>query len=161
MTVETSPEAQLESPRQSSLSAVAARNLADPLRRGRHRDAAIGRELNVRGLHPGHADLGGQQAPTRRGVPIPFCNKIPISRESTGSILAVRIGEDDQGALGLRWSGLPEEPGAYEPGLSPHFVDSSERATFSYLVTRYSSATIVVPGAIRVPESVQSARRRD
>ncbi|MFF1695932.1 family 2B encapsulin nanocompartment shell protein [Streptomyces sp. NPDC058257] len=120
--------------------------------------AAIGRELNARGIYPDHVDLGGQQVPAWRGVPILPCNKIPITKEQTSSILAMRIGEDNQGVIGLRQTGLPEE---YEPGLSVRFMGISEQAILSYLVSTYYSAAILVPNALGVLENVQIARRRD
>ncbi|KOU84251.1 MULTISPECIES: family 2B encapsulin nanocompartment shell protein [unclassified Streptomyces] len=120
--------------------------------------AAIGREFNARGLYPDHVDLGGQQVPAWRGVPILPCSKIPISKENTSSILAMRTGEDNQGVIGLHQTGLPEE---YEPGLSVRFMGISEQAIISYLVTTYYSAAILVPDALGVMENVQIGRRRD
>ncbi|MFF8289364.1 family 2B encapsulin nanocompartment shell protein [Streptomyces sp. NPDC016309] len=120
--------------------------------------AAIGREWNARGIYPDHVDVGGQHVPAWRGVPILPCNKIPISKENTSSILAMRTGEDNQGVIGLRQTGLPEE---YEPGLSVRFMGISEQAIVSYLVTTYYSAAILVPDALGVLENVQIARRRD
>ncbi|MEV6329405.1 family 2B encapsulin nanocompartment shell protein [Streptomyces sp. NPDC051909] len=120
--------------------------------------AAIGREFNSRGLYPDHVDVGGQSVPAWRGVPILPCNKIPISNEQTSSIIAMRTGEDNQGVIGLRQTGLPEE---YEPGLSVRFMGINEQAIISYLVTTYYSAAILVPDALGVLENVQIARRRD
>ncbi|CAM5337838.1 family 2B encapsulin nanocompartment shell protein [Streptomyces avidinii] len=120
--------------------------------------AAIGREFNARGLYPDHVDVGGQQVPAWRGVPILPCNKIPISKENTSSVLVMRTGEDNQGVIGLRQTGIPEE---YEPGLSVRFMGISEQAIISYLVTTYFSAAILVPDALGVLENVQIARRRD
>ncbi|MEW1697936.1 family 2B encapsulin nanocompartment shell protein [Streptomyces sp. NPDC093249] len=120
--------------------------------------AAIGREWNARGLYPDTIDLEGHRIPSWRGVPILPCNKIPISAENTTSILAMRLGEDNQGVVGLRQTGLPEE---YEPGLSVRFMGISEQAIMSYLVTTYYSAAILVPNALGVLENVQIARRRD
>ncbi|GHD75732.1 family 2B encapsulin nanocompartment shell protein [Streptomyces goshikiensis] len=120
--------------------------------------AAIGREFNARGLYPDHVDLGGQQVPAWRGVPILPCNKIPISKENTSSILVMRTGEDNQGVIGLHQTGLPEE---YEPGLSVRFMGIDERSIISYLVTTYFSAAILVPDALGVLENVQIARRND
>ncbi|MEU6000391.1 family 2B encapsulin nanocompartment shell protein [Streptomyces sp. NPDC047197] len=118
--------------------------------------AAIGRELNARGIYPDHVDLGGQQVPAWRGVPILPCNKIPITKEQTSSILAMRIGEDNQGVVGLHQTGLPDE---YEPGLSVRFMGIGEQAIISYLVSTYYSAAILVPNALGVLENVQIARR--
>ncbi|MFE2922335.1 family 2B encapsulin nanocompartment shell protein [Streptomyces goshikiensis] len=120
--------------------------------------AAIGREFNARGLYPDHVDLGGQQVPAWRGVPILPCNKIPISKENTSSILVMRTGEENQGVIGLHQTGLPEE---YEPGLSVRFMGIDERSIISYLVTTYFSAAILVPDALGVLENVQIARRND
>ncbi|WP_328392785.1 family 2B encapsulin nanocompartment shell protein [Streptomyces sp. NBC_00390] len=118
--------------------------------------AAIGRELNARGIYPGNVDLGGQRVPAWRGVPILPCNKIPISKEGTSSILAMRTGENNQGVIGLRQTGLPEE---YEPGLSVRCTGVSEQAIISYLVTTYYSAAILVSNALGVLENVQIGRR--
>jgi hypothetical protein len=54
--------------------------------------AAIGRELNHRGLYPGNADFNGQSVPAWRGVPILPCNKIPVSKQGTSSVIAMRLG---------------------------------------------------------------------
>ncbi|CAM5275201.1 family 2B encapsulin nanocompartment shell protein [Streptomyces narbonensis] len=119
--------------------------------------AAIGREWNRAGLYPDTVLLDGHQVPSWRGVPILPCNKIPISKENTSSILAMRLGEDNQGVIGLRQTGLPEE---YEPGLSVRFMGISEQAIMSYLVTTYYSAAILVPNALGILENVQIARWR-
>ncbi|CAL9461843.1 hypothetical protein SUDANB120_02656 [Streptomyces sp. enrichment culture] len=120
--------------------------------------AAIGREFNARGLYPDHVDVGGQSVPAWRGVPILPCNKIPISKENTSSVIAMRTGEENQGVIGLRQTGLPEE---YEPGLSVRFMGIDEKSIISYLVTTYYSAAVLVPDALGVLENVQIARRRD
>ncbi|MEV8566369.1 family 2B encapsulin nanocompartment shell protein [Streptomyces sp. NPDC051322] len=117
--------------------------------------AAIGREFNARGLYPDHVDLGGQQVPAWRGVPILPCNKIPVTREKTSSILVMRTGEKNQGVIGLHQTGLPDE---YEPGLSVRFMGLNEKAITSYLVSTYYSAAILVPDAVGVLENVQIAR---
>ncbi|MFI2781306.1 family 2B encapsulin nanocompartment shell protein [Streptomyces sp. ALB3] len=117
--------------------------------------AAIGREFNARGLYPDHVDVGGQQVPAWRGVPILPCNKIPVTRERTSSILVMRTGEESQGVIGLRQTGLPDE---YEPGLSVRFMGLDEKAITSYLVSTYYSAAILVPDAVGVLENVQIGR---
>ncbi|MEU3713654.1 family 2B encapsulin nanocompartment shell protein [Streptomyces catenulae] len=119
--------------------------------------AAIGREFNARGLYPDHVDLGGQQVPAWRGVPILPCSKIPVTKENTSSILAMRTGEENQGVIGLHQTGLPEE---YEPGLSVRFMGINEQAIISYLVSTYYSAAVLVPDALGVLENVQIAHRR-
>ncbi|MCQ9186261.1 cyclic nucleotide-binding domain-containing protein [Streptomyces sp. IBSBF 2953] len=118
--------------------------------------AAIGRGFNACGLHPDHVDLDGQTVPAWRGVPILPCNKIPISKEQTSSIIAMRTGEENQGVIGLRQTGLPDE---YEPGLSVRFMGINEQAVVSYLVSTYYSAAVLLPDALGVMENVQIAPR--
>ncbi|MEV6212057.1 family 2B encapsulin nanocompartment shell protein [Kitasatospora sp. NPDC051914] len=119
--------------------------------------AAIGRELNSRGLYPDHVDLQGQMVPAWRGVPILPCNKIPITKEHTSSILVMRTGEDNQGVIGLHQTGIPDE---YQPSLSVRFMGIDEKALISYLVTAYYSAAILVPDAVGVLENVEIAGGR-
>lgn len=116
--------------------------------------AAIGRGFNACGLYPDHVDLGGQSVPAWRGVPILPCNKIPISKEQTSSIIAMRTGEKNQGVIGLRQTELPDE---YEPGLSVRFMGINEQAVISYLVSTYYSAAVLLPDALGVMENVQIA----
>ncbi|WNM32172.1 family 2B encapsulin nanocompartment shell protein [Streptomyces sp. Li-HN-5-11] len=118
--------------------------------------AAIGRGFNACGLHPDHVDLGGQSVPAWRGVPILPCNKIPISKEQTSSIIAMRTGEENQGVIGLRQTELVDE---YEPGLSVRFMGINEQAIISYLVSTYYSAAVLLPDALGVMENVQIAPR--
>ncbi len=118
--------------------------------------AAIGREMNARGLYPGHVELHGHHVPSWRGVPILPCNKIPISADRTSSVLVLRTGEDDQGVIGLHQTGLPDE---YEPGLSVRFMGIDDKAIISYLVSAYYSAAVLVPDALGVLENVEIARQ--
>ncbi|MEU3860885.1 family 2B encapsulin nanocompartment shell protein [Streptomyces sp. NPDC028722] len=117
--------------------------------------AAFGRELNKRGLVPETIDIGGNRIPTWRGVPIYPCNKIPVSEARTTSILAMRTGEADQGVIGLRQSGIPDE---IEPSLSVRFMGINEQAIIKYLVTAYYSAAVLVPDALGVLENVEIGR---
>ncbi|MEV5144427.1 family 2B encapsulin nanocompartment shell protein [Streptomyces sp. NPDC052727] len=119
--------------------------------------AAIGRELNKRGLVPETIDIAGNRIPTWRGVPIYPCNKIPISEARTTSIIAMRTGEADQGVIGLRQSGIPDE---IEPSLSVRFMGINEQAVIKYLVTAYYSAAVLVPDALGVLENVEIGRWR-
>ncbi|TXJ70726.1 cyclic nucleotide-binding domain-containing protein [Streptomyces lavendulae] len=119
--------------------------------------AAFGRELNKRGLVPETIDMGGNRIPTWRGVPLFPCGKIPISEARTTSIIAMRTGEDEQGVIGLRQSGLPDE---IEPSLSVRFMGINEQAIIKYLVTAYYSAAVLVPDALGVLENVEIGRWR-
>ncbi|MGW5613249.1 family 2B encapsulin nanocompartment shell protein [Streptomyces sp. NPDC003877] len=119
--------------------------------------AAFGRELNRRGLVPETIDMGGNRIPTWRGVPIFPCNKIPVTEARTTSIIAMRTGESDQGVIGLRASGIPDE---IEPSLSVRFMGINEQAIIKYLVTAYYSAAVLVPDALGVLENVEIGRWR-
>jgi CRP-like cAMP-binding protein len=119
--------------------------------------SAFGRELNKRGLVPETIDIGGNRIPTWRGVPIYPCNKIPVTEARTTSIIAMRTGEEDQGVIGLRQSGIPDE---IEPSLSVRFMGIDEQAIISYLVTAYYSAAVLVPDALGVLENVEIGRWR-
>ena len=89
-------------------------------------------------------------------MPILPCNKIPISKEQTSSIIAMRTGEKNQGVIGLRKTGLQDE---YEPGLSARYMGINEQAIISYLVSTYYSAAVLLPDALGVMENVQIAPR--
>ncbi|MBC9726302.1 family 2B encapsulin nanocompartment shell protein [Streptomyces sp. TRM68367] len=119
--------------------------------------AAFGRELNKRGLVPETIDIAGNRIPTWRGVPIFPCNKIPVTDARTSSIIAMRTGEEDQGVIGLRATGVPEE---IEPSLSVRFMGINEQAIIKYLVTAYYSAAVLVPDALGVLENVEIGRWR-
>jgi CRP-like cAMP-binding protein len=117
--------------------------------------AAIGRECTKRGIYPSTVEFHGHHIPAWRGVPILPCNKIPISSSQTTSILCMRTGEDEQGVIGLRQTGLPDE---YEPGLSVRFMGIDEKAVMSYLVSAYFSLAVLVPDALGVLENVEIGR---
>ncbi|NJP70007.1 family 2B encapsulin nanocompartment shell protein [Streptomyces sp. C1-2] len=119
--------------------------------------AAFGRECNKRGLVPESIDVAGNRIPTWRGVPIYPCNKIPVSDTRTTSIICMRTGEEEQGVIGLRQSGIPDE---IEPSLSVRFMGINEQAIIKYLVTAYYSAAVLVPDAIGVLENVEIGRWR-
>ncbi|MFE5325177.1 family 2B encapsulin nanocompartment shell protein [Embleya sp. NPDC056575] len=119
--------------------------------------AAFGRECNARGLVPDSVDFNGHRLPAWRGVPIFPCGKIPLTEQRTTSILCMRTGEDDQGVVGLRQEGIPDE---IEPSLSVRFMGINEQAIISYLVSAYYSAAILVPDALGILENVEVGHRR-
>src|SRR6266702_7251324 len=117
--------------------------------------AAFGRECSRRGVYPDIAELDGRRVGAWRGVPILPSPKIPVTGSGTTSILAMRTGEEDEGVIGLRQTGLPDEQ---EPGLNVRFMNVSEKGIISYLVSAYYSAAILVPDALGVLENVQLGR---
>jgi hypothetical protein len=117
--------------------------------------AAFRQECNRRGVYAPGTTLNGQHVAAWRGVPMLPCDKIPITRAGTTSILVLRTGADDQGVIGLRQTGIPDE---VEPGLSVRFTGIDEKAVISYLVTAYYSAAVLVPDALGVLEDVAIGR---
>ncbi|MEV5376581.1 family 2B encapsulin nanocompartment shell protein [Streptomyces nondiastaticus] len=114
--------------------------------------SAFARECNKRGLSFDSANVGGHAVPAWRGVPILPCGKIPVSEEGTSSILAMRLGEAEEGVVGLRQTGIPDE---YEPGLNVRFMGINDQALISYLVSTYYSAAVLVPDALGVLENAE------
>ncbi|WP_106615703.1 family 2B encapsulin nanocompartment shell protein [Saccharothrix carnea] len=117
--------------------------------------AAFGRECSKRGIYPSTIDLNGHHVPAWRGVPVLPCNKIPVTKTRTSSIMLLRAGEHNQGVIGLHQTGLPDE---YQPGLNVRFMGISEKAIISYLVSAYYSTAILVPDAVGVLEHVELGR---
>ncbi|WP_406390567.1 family 2B encapsulin nanocompartment shell protein [Streptomyces sp. NBC_00882] len=117
--------------------------------------AAFFRQCNRRGLVPGTASVEGHEIPAWRGVPIFPCNKIPVSPQHTSSIIALRTGEGDQGAIGLYQTGIHEE---YQPGLNVRFMGIDANSIIRYLVTAYYSMAILVPDAVGILENAQIGR---
>lgn len=117
--------------------------------------AAFSRECNRRGIYPQSIDLDGSKVIAWRNVPILPCNKIPITKNQTSSILALRTGVEDQGVIGLHQTGIADE---YQPSLSVRLMGTSEKSIISYLITAYYSAAVLVPDALGILEDVQIGR---
>jgi hypothetical protein len=120
-----------------------------------HAIAAFGRECSRRGVYPQSIDMNSHKVLAWRGVPIFPCNKIPITETRTSSFLVMRIGEEDQGVVGLHQTGIPDE---YEPGLSVRFMGINKKAIISYLVSAYYSVAVLVPDALGILENVEIGR---
>ncbi|MGH3869657.1 MAG: family 2B encapsulin nanocompartment shell protein [Pseudonocardiaceae bacterium] len=117
--------------------------------------AAFGRECNSRGIYPQSIDMGGHMMPAWRGIPVLPCNKIPVSKTRTSSILLLRTGLEKQGVIGLHQTGLPDE---VQPGLNVRFMGIDEKAITAYLVSAYYSAAVLVPDALGILENIEIAR---
>jgi len=118
--------------------------------------AAFGREATRRGVPPPTVPLWGNGFITWRGIPIIPSDKLPIvgaDGQSAGktSILLVRVGEKDQGVVGLHHAGLP---GEQLPSLSVRLTGIDSKALASYLVSLYFSVAILTDDAIGVLENV-------
>lgn len=114
--------------------------------------AAFGRECNRRGIYSPSTEVNGKIVPAWRNYPIFPCNKIPITNEGTSSILVLRVGEENQGVVGLHKTGIPDE---YQPSLSVRFSGISDKGIISYLVSAYYSTAILIPDALGILENVE------
>lgn len=126
--------------------------------------AAFGRECTRRGVPPPTTTMFGSPFLTWRGVPIVPCDKLLVggkarvgTRAGTTNILLVRVGEREQGVVGLHTSGLPGEPEGL-PGLSVRLIGINRRAVASYLLTLYFSAAVLIEDAVAVLEGVEVGR---
>jgi hypothetical protein len=107
--------------------------------------AAFGREATRRGVPPTTVSIFGSQFITWRGIPIVPTNKLSINADGQTSVLLLRVGEAQQGVVGLQKAGVT---GELEPGLSVRYMGTNENSIASHLVTRYFSAAILTEDAI-------------
>ncbi len=107
--------------------------------------AAFGREATRRGVPPVVVHLFGSPFITWRGVPLIPTNKLAINKAGHTSILLLRVGEAEQGVVGLQKAGVT---GEVEPGLSVRYMGTNEHSIASHLVTRYFSAAVLTEDAI-------------
>ena len=114
--------------------------------------AAFNRECNRRRIYSPSREIEGKIVPAWRNYPIFPCNKIPITKTGTTSILVLRVGEDNQGVIGLHKSGIPDE---YQPSLSVQFTGINDKGIKSYLVSLYYSAVVLIPDALGILEDVE------
>ncbi len=117
--------------------------------------AAFGRECNRRGVYPQGIDMGGHMVPAWRGIPLLPCNKIPVSKTRTSSIVLMRTGLEKQGVIGLHQTGIPDE---VQPSLNARFMGIDEKGIIAYLVSAYYSAAVMVPDALGILENVEIGR---
>jgi CRP-like cAMP-binding protein len=117
--------------------------------------AAFGRECNRRGVYPQSVDMNGHMMPAWRGIPVLPCNKIPITRTRTSSIVLFRTGLEKQGVVGLHQTGIPDE---VQPSLNVRFMGINDKAIISYLVSAYYSAAVMVPDALGILENIELGR---
>ncbi|MGH2706443.1 MAG: family 2B encapsulin nanocompartment shell protein [Actinomycetota bacterium] len=129
--------------------------------------AAFGRECTRRGVPPPTIQLFGSPFLTWRGVPIIPCDKLAVRGRSrsdqgygTTSILLVRVGEAEQGVIGLHQPGIPDEAEG-EPSLSVRFIGVDYKSIASYLMTLYFSIAILTEDAVGVLEDVEVGRYHD
>lgn len=121
--------------------------------------AAFERECTWRGVPPVTTTLFGAPVITWRGVPLVPCDKLEMKSRyqsnqwfGTTSILLLRVGEADQGVVGLHQTGIP---GEIMPSLSARLMGTDSLGVASYLLTLYFSCAVLTDDALGVLENVE------
>ncbi|MFO0979451.1 MAG: family 2B encapsulin nanocompartment shell protein [Planctomycetaceae bacterium] len=121
--------------------------------------AAFERECTWRGVPPLTTTLFGTPVILWRGVPLIPCDKLEMKSRyqsnqwfGTTSILLLRVGESDQGVVGLHQSGIP---GEIMPSLSARLMGLDSLGVASYLLTLYFSCAVLTDDALGVLENVE------
>jgi len=113
--------------------------------------AAFLRECSKRGIYPSTVDVNGRETIAWRGCPILTCNKIRV-KDGLTSMIAMRVGEEDHGVVGLYQMGIPEE---VEASMSVRYMGIDEKAIISYLISNYFSVAVLVPDALGILDHVE------
>ncbi|WP_254510375.1 family 2B encapsulin nanocompartment shell protein [Anatilimnocola floriformis] len=121
--------------------------------------AAFERECTWRGVPPVTMNLFGTSVIMWRGLPIVPCDKLEVKSRyksnqwlGTTDILLMRVGEADQGVVGLHQAGIP---GEVSPSLSARLMGVDSLGVASYLLTLYSSCAVLTDDALGVLENVE------
>ncbi|GHG60012.1 family 2B encapsulin nanocompartment shell protein [Streptomyces griseocarneus] len=123
--------------------------------------AAFGRECTRRGVPPVIDTRFGSPLLTWRGVPLLPSDKMPFAGPGGAGVtqvLLMRTGEAEQGVIGLRPAGVPDE---VEPGLSMRDMGTDKKAITSYLLTAYFNAAVLVEDAAAVLQNVEVSKYHD
>jgi hypothetical protein len=96
---------------------------------------------------------------TWRGVPLVPCDKLEVKSRfrsnqwlGTTDILLLRVGEAEQGVVGLHQSGIP---GEIAPSLSARLMGLDSLGVASYLLTLYFSCAVLTDDALGVLSNVE------
>ncbi|OPY70434.1 MAG: Major membrane protein I [Syntrophorhabdaceae bacterium PtaU1.Bin034] len=121
--------------------------------------AAFERECTWRGVPPVTIQLFGAPVVTWRGVPLVPCDKLEVRSRyvsnqwfGTTSILLLRVGEAEQGVVGLHQAGIP---GEISPSLSARLMGLDTLGVASYLLSLYFSCAVLTDDALGVLENVE------
>ncbi len=125
--------------------------------------SAFGRECTRRGVPPPTVNLYGSPFLTWRGVPLIPSDKLPFggeenqqSKEGSTKILLMRVGEKEQGVIGLHQPGIPDEYSI--PSLSVKFAGIDDKGAAAYLLSLYFSAAVLTDDAVGMLENIEVGR---
>lgn len=129
--------------------------------------AAFGRECTRRGVPPATINLYGSPFLTWRGVPIIPCDKLLVDGKSCGcpsigktSILLMRVGEREQGVIGLHQPTIFDETHNV-PSLSVRFAGIDNRGIASYVLTLYFGVAVLTDDCLGMLENVEVGHYHD
>lgn len=121
--------------------------------------AAFGRECTRRGVPPPTTNLLGSPFLTWRGVPLVPCDKLLVNGKTRSdlqsgrtNILLMRVGEEQQGVIGLHQTGIPDEK---FPSLSVKFNGIDNKSIAHYVLSLYFSIAVLTNDALGVLENVE------
>ena len=126
--------------------------------------AAFGRECTMRGVPPATVQLFGSPFITWRGIPIIPSDKVLVGGRTNPdgigktSIVLIRVGEADQGVVGLNQMGIP---GEVQPSLAVKLMGINSRSVAQYLVSLYFSLAMLTDDAVGVLEDVEVGTYHD
>ncbi|MCF3101720.1 cyclic nucleotide-binding domain-containing protein [Streptomyces roseoverticillatus] len=123
--------------------------------------AAFGRECTRRGVPPVIENRFGSPLLTWRGVPLLPSDKVRMTGPNgaaTTEILLMRVGEAEQGVVGLRPAKVADE---VEPGLSMRNMGMDQKGITQYLMTAYFNAAVLVEDALAVLQNVEVSKYHD
>lgn len=117
--------------------------------------AAFGRQCTAHGVTPETVEMFGSPFIAWRGVPVVPSDKLPIGEDDSGarsSILLMRVGEDEQGVVGLHQADLGDER---LQSLRVRRMRIDDNGVLSYLITCYFGVAVLVDDALAVLEDVR------
>lgn len=128
--------------------------------------AALGRECTRRGVPPVAVNLYGSPFITWRGVPIIPCDKLLVDGKSCNmsdagktNILLMRVGEREQGVIGLHQPGIPDEGSV--PSLSVKFAGIDNKGIASYVMSLYFGAAVLADDSLGCLENIEVGHYHD
>ncbi|MDQ6778848.1 MAG: cyclic nucleotide-binding domain-containing protein [Actinomycetota bacterium] len=127
--------------------------------------AAFGRECTSRGVPPPTVQLFGSPFISWRGVPLIPTDKLlvggstrPVDGLGRTNIILIRVGEADQGVVGLHQPGIA---GEVQPSLCVKLMGINDRSVMQYLVSLYFSLAVLTDDAVGVLEGVEVGTYHD
>lgn len=122
--------------------------------------AAFGRECTRRGVPPATVNIYGTPFMTWRGVPIIPCDKVLIDGKTCNmspagktNILLMRVGEREQGVIGLHQPGVPDE--GIIPSLSVKYAGIDNKGIASYILSLYFGTAVLAEDSLGMLENVE------